>query len=218
MDMTKRTGNWEESGDPFEEEEGEDGLNILSGDDEEAGEEEVAALFALGQQCDVCSAEEGRVGIDPTCRGSYDGDPVLLGDGCLDVGLKSAYEGIEGAAVVVEPFGQYVAHYYYRVDEMPAYRFVRDDVEAISWLLLTVGDDCARCGQQSRFVWLPADRVDAKLPEDRALFRGLDAELQHLCNICLAAQLAESYRSLDLLLITAEVPRAAMGIVIPTAE
>ena len=62
-------------------EEDANGLNIVSGDDddeepdEDEEEDEAADLFEEGQQCDVCAAEEGRVGLDPTCRGAYDGDP-----------------------------------------------------------------------------------------------------------------------------------------------
>ena len=75
---------------------------------------------------------------------------------------------MEGVAVIVEPFDDYSDHYYYRLDEMPAYQFVREDVEAISWLMLTIGDACARCGEQSRFVWLTRDFVEPSLPESRA--------------------------------------------------
>ena len=106
--------------------------------------------------CDVCQGEEGRVGLDPTCRGNYDdaGEPTLFGYNCLEQGLKEAYAGLEGVAAIVEPFGDFSAHYYYRLDEMPAYQFVREDVEAMSWLMLTVGDACARCGEQSHVAWL----------------------------------------------------------------
>ena len=83
-------------------EEDANGLNIVSGDDddeqpdEDEEEDEAADLFEEGQQCDVCAAEEGRVGLDPTCRGAYDGDPVLYGYNCLEKGLKDAYRPLEG--------------------------------------------------------------------------------------------------------------------------
>jgi hypothetical protein len=194
-----------------------DGLNVVSGDEEEE-EGTSGALFEPGQPCDVCSSEEGRIGMDPTCRGAYDGDPVLLGANCAADALKSSYGGVEGVSVIVEPFGEYSAHYYYRLDEMPAYQFVRGDVEAISWLLLTIGDTCARCSEQSRHAWLTRDFVDERLPENRPLFRNLDGEIEHLCNACASAALAESYLSLDLPLMTAELPRSAMGVLMPTSD
>src|SRR4051812_40473612 len=144
----RRTG--EEEREHMQEEE--DGLNILSGDDEDG--EDVEPLFAEGQLCDVCQGEEGRVGLDRTCRGTYEGDPTLFGYNCLEQGLKDAWKDVEGVAAVVEPFGEYGAHYYYRLDEMPAYQFVREDIEAMSWLMLTIGDNCARCGEQSHVAWL----------------------------------------------------------------
>lgn len=198
-------------------EEDSDGLNIVNGDDDE-DEEEVEDLFEEGQPCDVCQAEDGRVGLDPTCRGTYDGDPVLLGYNCLEGALKDAYKAVEGVAIVVEPFGEYAAHYYYRLDEMPAYQFVREDVEAISWLLLTIGDACTRCGEQSHFAWLTKDFVDARLPEDRAVFRNLDGEIERLCGPCAGAALADSYSSLQLPLMTVELPRSAMGLLMPTGD
>ncbi|MEX2245233.1 MAG: hypothetical protein WEC75_00970 [Dehalococcoidia bacterium] len=194
----------------------EDGLNIVSEDAEE--ESEAYDLFEEGQRCDVCGGVDGRVGFDPTVRGSYDGTPVLYCYGCLEAGLKSAYRDVDGVAVVVEPFGEYRAHYYYRLDELPAYQFVREDIEALSWLLLTIGDTCARCSEQSHVAWLTRDFVDARLPEGEPVFRNMDADIEHLCNSCAAAALAELYRSLDLPLMTVELPRSAMGVLMPTGE
>jgi len=211
----RRTGD-DEREQLEDEDEDEDGLNIVSGDDED--EEEAADLFEAGQPCDLCRSEDGRVGLDLTCRGAYDGEPVLLGYRCLAQGLTDAYAGVEGVAVVVEPFGEFDAHCYYRLDEMPAYRFVREDVEGISWLLLTIGDACARCGEQSRFAWLTPDAVDQGLPEDRPVFRGLDGEFEMLCRGCVAKALASAYRSLDLPLMTVELPRSAMGVLMPTGD
>jgi hypothetical protein len=198
-------------------EEDDDGLNIVSADDDEE-EGEAEALFAPGQLCDVCQGEEGRVGLDPTCRSAYDGDPVLYGYNCLEAGLKDAWAKVEGVAAVVEPFGEYSAHYYYRLDEMPAYQFVREDIEALSWLMLTVGDACARCGEQSHVAWLTPDFVDHGLPENRQLFRNMDADIEHLCTGCAATALAEAYRTLGLPLITAELARGAMGVLMPTGD
>jgi hypothetical protein len=199
--------------------EDEDGLNIVSGDDDEEEEdEENEPLFEAGQRCDVCENEEGRVGLDPTCRGAYDGDPQLFGWDCLADGLKEAWSKVEGLAAVVEPFGEYSAHFYYRLDEMPAYQFVREDVEAMSWLMLSVGDACARCGEQSHVAWLTPEFVDQKLPENRAVFRNLDADVEHLCQACTAAALAQAYRELELPLITVELPRSAMGVLMPTGD
>ena len=197
-------------------EEDQDGLNIVSDDEED--DEVTGDLFEPGQLCDICSKEEGRVGLDPTCRGQYDGDPIFLCFGCLTGALQDAYKGVEGVAIIVESFDEYSDHYYYRLDEMPAYQFVREDVEAISWLLLTIGDDCARCGQQSHFAWLSRDFVDEHLPENRAVFRNMDGEIDHLCGACAGAALAVSYKSLELPLMTVELPRSAMGIVMPTGE
>ena len=199
-------------------EEDEDGLNIVSGDDEELEDEEPEPLFEAGQRCDICENEDGRVGLDPTCRGAYDGDPQLFGYNCLEDGLKEAWSKVEGVAAVVEPFGEYAAHYYYRLDEMPAYQFVREDVEAMSWLMLSIGDACARCGQQSHVAWLTPDFVDQKLPEDRQVFRNLDQDVEHLCQSCAAAALAQAYRELELPLMTVELPRSAMGVLMPTGD
>jgi hypothetical protein len=195
----------------------EDELNIVSGDGDDE-DEEVEELFEEGQPCDVCQQEDGRVGLDPTCRGVYEGEPVLLGYSCLEGALKEAYKGVDGVAIVVEPFGEYSAHYYYRLDEMPAYQFVREDVEAISWLLLTIGDACGRCGEQSHFAWLTKDFVDERLPENRPLFRNLEGDIERLCGPCAGSALAESYSSLKLPLMTVELPRSAMGILMPTGE
>ncbi len=200
-------------------EEDQNGLNIMSDDDENEDEGEVAGdLFEPGQVCDVCGKEEGRVGLDPTCRGQYDGEPVFLCFGCLTGALQDAYKSVEGVAIIVESFDEYDNHYYYRLDEMPAYQFVREDVEAISWLLLTIGDKCARCGEQGHFAWLTRENVDEHLPENKPLFRKLDGEIEHLCGACTGAALAASYKSLELPLMTVELPRSAMGIMMPTGE
>jgi hypothetical protein len=195
------------------------GLNIVSGDDTDdaAGDVVVGDLFEAGQMCDACRRREGHIGLDPTCRGSYDGEPQLFCDDCAVAGLKDAWAGIEGIAAVVAPFGDYSAYYYYRLDEMPAYRFVRDDVEAVSWLLLTVGDTCSRCSEQSRIAWLGRDAVFRELPEDAPVFRSLD-DATLICAGCAAAALAEACAALDLPLITVELPRGAMGVLMPTAE
>ena len=201
-----------------DQEDEDDGLTIISEDDEADDEGESYDLFEEGQLCDICQHDQGRVGVDPTARGSYDGTPVLLCYECLEGGLKDHYGRVDGVAVVVEPFGEYSAHYYYRLDEMPAYQFVREDVEAISWLLLTIGDECKRCGEQSHFAWLTRGFIDERLPENRPVFRNLDAEVLHLCTNCAAAALAEAYRSMQLPLMTVETPRSAMGILMPTGE
>jgi hypothetical protein len=194
------------------------GPNIYSADDEdEDGEELAGDLFEAGQMCDVCGAEDGRVGLDPTCRGAYDGDPVFYGFKCLPEGLKSSYGAVEGVAVIVEPFDEWSEHYYYRLDEMPAYQFVREDVEAISWLLLTIGNPC-RCGEQSHFAWLGRDFVDPRLPEGEAVFRNLDRDFESLCGGCAGTLLAQSCISLELPVMTVELPRSAMGIMMPTGD
>jgi hypothetical protein len=208
----------ERGGGRYEDDEQEDDFTVISGDDEDDEEYESPTLFAEGQRCDLCHREDGRVGIDPTCGGRYDGNPVLSCFGCLERALADEYHGVEGVAVIVEPFGDFREHHYYRIDEMPAYQFVREDVETMSWLMLTVGDDCARCRQQSRFAWLTPDFVDPRLPEGRQVFRNMDDDIEHLCGTCAAAELAEVYRSLDLPLLTAEVPRSAMGLLIPTGD
>jgi hypothetical protein len=201
------------------EDEDEDGLNVISDEDDD-DEEESEPLFAAGQLCDLCETEEGRVGLDPTCRGNYGGDlgPQLFGYNCLADGLKRAYQSVEGVAAVVEPFGDYSAHFYYRLDEMPAYQFVRDDVEAMSWLMLSIGDDCSRCGKQSHIAWLTRESVDERLPENRPVFRNLDADIEHLCVDCTADALAAAYREMELPLMTVELPRAAMGVLMPTGD
>jgi hypothetical protein len=200
------------------EDEDEDGLNIISDEDDEADEEEGAPLFEEGQRCDVCERNEGRVGLDPTCRGAYDGDPILYCFDCLGDGLRAAWRPLEGVAVIVEPFGEYTAHYYYRLDEMPAYQFVREDIEGVSWLMLTIGGPCARCGEQGHYVWLPPDAVDRRLPEGQAIFRDLGGNFEHLCPSHAADALARTYRELGLPLLTVELPRGAMGILVPTGD
>lgn len=192
-----------------------DDFNVISEEDED---EEGAPLFAEGAECDVCENEAGRIGIDPTCRGAYEGDPVLAGFTCAPDLLKQHYAAVDGVAVIVEPFGKYTAHYYYRLDEMPAYQFVREDVEAMSWLMLTIGDECARCGQQSHFALLTKDFVDQRLPEGEPVFRNLDRPIEHLCSECAAAHLSRAYQTLRLPLITVEIPRSAMGVLMPTGE
>ena len=197
-----------------------DGLNIISADDEDdeepEDEEEVRDLFSVGMPCYVCG-EEGQIGLDPTCRGAYDGEAALYCFRCAADGLREAFAGIDGISVVVEPFGKYDAQYSYRIDEMPAYQFVREDIEAVSWLLLTIGDACARCGEQSHHAWLTRSFVDAKLPEGRAVFRNLDRDVEHLCNGCVAAALVKASAALKLPMMTLEVPRSAMGVLMPTA-
>ncbi len=193
------------------------GLNIISGDDEDEGGV-TGDLFALGQNCDICGTEEGRVGLDPTCRGAYDGTPVFYGFACLTDGLREAYGGVEGVGVIVEPFDDYSDNYYYRLDEMPAYQFVREDVEAISWQMLTIGDACARCGEQSRFVWLTRDFVEPSLPEAQPVFKNMDEDSEHLCGPCAGAALAAACKSLELPIMTVELPRSAMGIIMPTGD
>jgi hypothetical protein len=195
--------------------EDDDDLNII-GDDDEA--EETFDLFVEGQPCDVCGSEEGRVGLDPTGRGAYDGEPRLFGYNCLADGLRAAWAAIEGVSTVIEPFGEYSALYYYRVDELPAYQFVREDIEAVSWLLLTVGDNCSRCTEQSRHAWLTQDFVDPRLPENRPLFRNLDADIEHLCNGHAAERMARACREIELPLMTIELPRSAMGLLMPTGD
>ena len=212
----RRTGSDEEQ-DKLQDED-EDGLNVVSDDDEDDDEDE--ELFAEGEICWVCQNERGRVGLDPTCHGTYPGDdgPVLLGHDCLAKGLTDAYAKTEGIAVIVAPFGDNKFHLYYRLDEMPAYQFPRSDIEAISWLMLTIGDPCGRCGEQSHFAWLTPDFVDPELPEeeDRAVFRNMDGDYERLCRACAAAALATSYTSLNLPLMTVELPRSAMGVMMPS--
>jgi hypothetical protein len=201
---------------PGEQRDEEDGLNVYSGDDEEG--EPVVDLFEPGQRCDICQSAEGRIGIDPTCRGLYEAEPVLACADCAGDALASRWDAVEGIAVVVEPFGEYDTHYYYRLDEMPAYSFVREDVEAISWVMLTIGDACARCGEQSRVAWLTKHFVDERLPEGRRVFRNLDETIEHLCGRCAGTALASIYTSMELPLMTVEIPRAAMGVLMPTGE
>jgi hypothetical protein len=196
--------------------------NIISGDDEHDDEDEggieLEELFPPGERCHLCGAEAGTIGLDPSCHGMYDGDPSLLGHDCAESALRDAYGQSDGIAIVVEPFGKNNFHLYYRLDEMPAYGFSRSDIEAISWLLLTIGDPCARCGEQSHVAWLSQKFVDPSLPEgpDRDVFRNLDREIEHLCQGCAASALAAAYRKLNLPMLTIEVPRGAMGVVMPS--
>ena len=198
--------------------------NIVSADDEDDYAEdvvfEIEDLFTPGEQCMVCTNEPGRVGLDPSCHGSYDGDATLLGYNCLEGALKDAYAQNDGIAIVVEPFGDNKSHLYYRLDEMPAYQFNREDVEGVSWLLLTIGDACGRCGEQSHTAWLTPKFVDQDLPEEpeKSVFRNLDKDIEHLCRGCAAAALAAAYTKLNLPMMTIEVPRSAMGVVMPSGE
>ena len=191
-----------------------DGLNIYSDDSD--GEEQ-AGLFEPGQPCDICG-KDGRVGIDPTARGTYDGTPVLACFDCAPDAMKAAFADVQGISAIVEPFGDYDCAWYYRLDEMASYQFVREDLESMSWLMLTIGGDCGRCGQQSHHAWLTRDFVDPKLPEGAPVFRNLDGEIESLCNACAATALTEACVALDLPLIAVDVPRSAMGVVIPTGE
>ena len=202
-----------------QDEDEDDGLNIVSEDDEE-GDVEDEELFAPGDQCSRCESERGRVGLDPTCHGVYGGNdgPVLFGHDCLPQGLAEAYAATEGIGVIVEPFGHNKFHLYYRLDEMPAYQFPRADVEAISWLMLSIGDACSRCGEQSHFAWLTPDFVDQELPEDEdtPLFRNLEGNFERLCRGCAAKALTAAYTSMNLPLMTVELPRSAMGVMMPS--
>ncbi len=197
--------------------EDEDGLNIISDEDDDDG---TMARFTEGELCWICKDEQGRVGLDPTRHGSYDGDPVFYGYKCLEAGLRTAYAQNDGIAIIAEPFGGNAFHLYYRLDEMPAYQFAREDIEGISWLLLTIGDACARCGEQSHYAWLTPDFVDPELPEEetRPVFRNLDKDIEHLCSNCTAAALAKAYEAMRLPLLTVEMPRSAMGVLMPSGE
>jgi hypothetical protein len=202
-----------------DEQEDDDGLNILSEDDEEEeGEDE--EIFAPGDMCSRCESERGRIGLDPTCHGVYGGDdgPVLFGYDCLPHGLAEAYEKTEGIGVIVEPFGHNKFHLYYRIDEMPAYQFPREDIEAVSWLMLSIGDACSRCGEQSHFAWLTKDFVDPELPEDEdtPVFHDMDRDFERLCRSCAAKALAAAYTAMNLPLMTVELPRSAMGVMMPS--
>lgn len=198
--------------------EDEDGLNIVSGDDDEDGDGE--SIFQAGDMCWVCQKEPGLIGLDPTCHGMYagDGDRVLVGANCIEARLLAMYQQNEGIAVIVEPFGRNNFHLYYRIDEMPAYQFPREDIEGISWILLTIGGPCARCQEQSHFAWLTPAFVDPDLPEDpeQPVFRNLDGDFENLCRACAAKELSRVYLTLGLSLLTAEVPRSAMGVLMPS--
>jgi hypothetical protein len=197
--------------------EDEDGLNIVSDDDDDDVDD---SIFQAGDMCWSCQQEPGLVGLDPTCHGAYAGDDdrILLGAKCLEARLIDLYAKNEGIAVIVEPFGRNNFHLYYRIDEMPAYQFPREDIEGISWILLTIGGPCARCQEQSHFAWLTPAFVDPELPEDpdRAVFRNLDGDFENLCRACAAKELAQVYLNLGLSLLTAELPRSAMGVMMPS--
>jgi hypothetical protein len=201
-----------------------DGLNVYSrDDDDEDGEGDVVASpFTQGEVCWQCQDQIGKVGVDPTCHGQYGGDhdPIWLCYKCLPEQLKQHYNAAEGIAVVAEPFGTNNLHLYYRLDEMPAYQFPREDIEPISWLLLTIGDECVVCGEQSHYAWLSTDFIDPALPEDEStpVFRNLEGDVQHLCGGCTADRLASRYEDMRLPLIHAEVPRSAMGLMMPSKE
>ena len=212
----RRTGSDEQD---EQDEDEDDGLNVVSEDDadEDAEDEE---LFAPGDMCSRCESERGRVGLDPTCHGTYGGDagPELFGYNCLPQGLAEAYEKTEGIGVIVEPFGHNKFHLYYRIDEMPAYQFSREDIEAVSWVMLSLGDACSRCGEQSHFAWLTKEFVDQELPEDddTPVFRNLDGDFERLCRSCTAKALTAAYQKLNLPLMTVELPRSAMGVMMPS--
>jgi hypothetical protein len=121
-------------------------------------------------------------------------------------------------SAIVEPLEDYDVLWYYRIDEMPAYQFVREDIEGVSWLLLTVGGDCSRCSEQSRHAWLTREFIDPKLPEGKPVFRNLDRDTEALCNACAAAAVVDIAKRVDMPLLTVEVPRGAMGVLIPTGE
>jgi hypothetical protein len=94
--------------------------------------------------------------------------------GCAPAALKDAFSGVQGISVIVEPFDDYDTIYYYRVDEMPAYSFIRDDIEAVSWLLLTVGDDRGAAASRASDAWLTRDFTDPR-PEGEPVFRDTTA-------------------------------------------
>src|SRR5437764_943327 len=56
------------------------------------------------------------------------------------------------------------------------------------------------------------------IEEGKQTFGNLDKDIGHLCKECAASALAESYRSLGLPLMTVELPRGAMGILMPTGD
>ncbi len=213
----RRTGSDEQD---EQDEDEDDGLNVVSDDDEDDEDDGDEELFAPGDMCSRCESERGRIGLDPTCHGVYGGDdgPLLFGYDCLPQGLAEAYAKTEGIGVIVEPFGHNKFHLYYRLDEMPAYQFCRSDVEAISWLMLSIGDACSRCGEQSHFAWLTPDFVDQDLPEDEdtPVFRNLEGNFERLCRSCTAKALTVAYQKLNLPLMTVELPRSAMGVMMPS--
>ncbi len=185
-------------------------------EDESAEEDEAyAPLFEEGQPCDLCGASEGRVGIDPTCQGEYDGAPEIACYRCLGPALRRHYEGMEGIAVVVEPAPGFDSHDYYRVDELREYDFLLEDIDTISWLLLGIGGDCDVCRKQSHVLWLPADAIDSRLPDDAPMFVNPGAEGRFLCGGCVADALTNAYRASERRLLQVETPRAAMGVLVP---
>ncbi|HXF52277.1 MAG TPA: hypothetical protein VNM43_11405 [Dehalococcoidia bacterium] len=181
-------------------------------EDEEEGFE---PLFEEGQRCDACGVTEGRVGIDPTCGGVYDGTPTFVCYDCLQPALRRHYEAMEGIAVVVEPAALFDTHDYYRVDEMAAYEFLQEDIDTVSWMLLTIGGDCEECGEQSHVLWLPVEAIDVELPEDTPIFVNPEAPRKLLCGPCAADTLAQAYCAAERRLWQVEVPRAAMGLLLP---
>lgn len=192
-------GGWQWSGDP--------------GPGEE--EEGFAPLFAEGQRCDACGVAEGRVGIDPTCGGVYDGTPAFVCYDCLGPALRREYERMEGIAVIVEPAAMFDTHDYYRIDEMAAYEFLQEDIDTVAWMLLATGGDCEECCEQSHVLWLPVDAIDVELPEDAPIFVNPEAPRRLLCGPCAADALAMAYRAAERRLWQVEVPRAAMGLLLP---
>ncbi|HWQ27869.1 MAG TPA: hypothetical protein VNN12_02470 [Dehalococcoidia bacterium] len=187
---------------------GEDGPR----DDTEGGFE---PLFEEGQRCDACGVVEGRVGIDPTCGGVYDGEPTLVCYDCLGPALRRHYGAMEGIAVVVEPAAVFDTHDYYRIDEMAAYEFLQEDIDTVAWMLLEIGGECQQCGEQSHVLWLPIEAIDIELPDDTPIFVNPDAPRRFLCGTCAGEALARAYRASERRLLQVEVPRAAMGLLLP---
>lgn len=182
---------------------------------EDDAEDAVRPLFVAGQRCDSCGAAEGRVGIDPTCGGAYDGEPTLVCHDCLEPALRRSYDAMQGIAVVVEPAAVFDTHDYYRVDEMASYEFLQEDIDAVSWMLLAVGGGCEECGEQSHALWLPVEAIDIHLPDDTPIIVNPEAPGRLLCGGCLAQTLTRAYRATGRPLLQVEVPRAAMGLLLP---
>jgi hypothetical protein len=65
---------------------------------------------------------------------------------------------------------------------------------------------------------LTKDFVDPELPEDEdtPVFRELDRDFERLCRSCAAKALAAVYKSMNLPLMTVELPRSAMGVMMPS--